>query len=102
MLQPDDAATDEREDGSAARGQELSLIMIMFTEPAERAKAMGVFGFVLSGGGPLAALNGGYHAAFLVSALFAVAAAVLGTVFLSATAATAPTDAESAAAPRAD
>ena len=29
----------------------LSLIMIMFTEPAERAKAMGVVGFVLSGGG---------------------------------------------------
>src|SRR2546428_2050469 len=29
----------------------LSLIMILFTEPAERAKAMGVVGFVLSGGG---------------------------------------------------
>ena len=51
--------------------------------------------------GPLAALNDGYHAAFLVGALFAVAAAVLGTVLLHATAATAPTDAESAAAPRA-
>jgi hypothetical protein len=55
-----------------------------------------------SGDGPLAALNGGYHAAFLVGALFAVAAAVLGSVFLRASATTAPTDAEFAAAPRAD
>src|SRR5436189_6145864 len=29
----------------------LSLIMILFTEPAERAKAMGMIGFVRSGGG---------------------------------------------------
>jgi len=50
-----------------------------------------------SGDGPLAALNGGYHVAFLVGALFAAAAVVLGTVLLRATA---PTDAESAATPR--
>jgi hypothetical protein len=31
---------------------------------------------------PVAALNGGYHAAFLVGALFAVAAATIGAVFL--------------------
>jgi EmrB/QacA subfamily drug resistance transporter len=37
----------------------LSLIMIMFTEPAERAKAMGVVGFVLSGGGAAGVLLGG-------------------------------------------
>src|SRR5919108_2474797 len=37
----------------------LSLIMIMFTEPAERAKAMGVVGFVLSGGGTAGVLLGG-------------------------------------------
>ena len=55
-----------------------------------------------SGDAPLAALNGGYHAAFLVGAFFAVAAAVLGTVLLRATPATAPTGAESAATPRAD
>jgi MFS family permease len=58
-----------------------------------------------SGDGPLVALNGGYHVAFLVGALFAAAAAVLGGVLLratAATAATAPTNAESAAAPRAD
>ena len=29
----------------------LSLMMTLFTEPAERAKAMGIFGFVASGGG---------------------------------------------------
>jgi MFS family permease len=34
-----------------------------------------------SGHGPLAALNGGYHAAFLVGAVFAVAAASIGAVF---------------------
>jgi MFS family permease len=55
-----------------------------------------------SGDDPLAALNGGYHAAFLVGALFAVAAAVLGTVLLRATAGTSLTKAESAAAPRAN
>ena len=32
--------------------------MIMFTEPAERAKAMGVVGFVLSGGGTAGLLGG--------------------------------------------
>jgi EmrB/QacA subfamily drug resistance transporter len=37
----------------------LSLTMIMFTEPAERAKAMGIFGFVLSGGGTAGVLLGG-------------------------------------------
>jgi MFS family permease len=35
-----------------------------------------------SGEGTLAALNGGYHAAFLVGALFAVAAAVVGGTLL--------------------
>jgi MFS family permease len=35
-----------------------------------------------SGDGALVALNGGYHVAFLVGAIFAVAAAVVGAVFL--------------------
>jgi hypothetical protein len=55
-----------------------------------------------SGDGPLAALNGGYQLAFLVGSLFALAAAVLGTVLLRATAATTPTSTESAVASRAD
>jgi EmrB/QacA subfamily drug resistance transporter len=37
----------------------LALLMKLFTEPAERAKAMGVFGFVVSGGGSLGVLLGG-------------------------------------------
>jgi hypothetical protein len=39
---------------------------------------------VASGDGALVALNGGYQAAFLVGALFAAAAAVLGAVLLRA------------------
>jgi hypothetical protein len=35
-----------------------------------------------SGHGPLAALTGGYHAAFLIGALFAAGAALVGGVFL--------------------
>ncbi len=35
-----------------------------------------------AGSGSLEALNGGYHAALLVGALFALAAAVIGAVFL--------------------
>ena len=35
--------------GAVVSAVALSLIMILFTEPADRAKAMGVFGFVLRG-----------------------------------------------------
>lgn len=52
----------------------LSLIMTMFTEPAERAKAMGVIGFVIAGGGSMGVLLGGvltdvldWHWIFLVN-----------------------------------
>jgi MFS family permease len=48
--------------------------MMLFTEPAERAKAMGIFGFVASGGGSLGVLLGGiltdvldWHWIFLVN-----------------------------------
>ena len=37
--------------GAVVSAVALSLIMSLFTEPAERAKAMGVFGFVAAGGG---------------------------------------------------
>jgi MFS family permease len=51
-----------------------------------------------SGDGPLAALNGGYHLAFLVGALFAASAAVVGAVLLRTRqqVATAPADAAAA------
>jgi len=60
--------------GAVVSAVALSLIMMMFTEPAERAKAMGVFGFVLSGGGTVGVLLGGiltdvlsWHWIFLVN-----------------------------------
>jgi EmrB/QacA subfamily drug resistance transporter len=62
----------------------LSLIMILFTEPAERAKAMGIVGFVLSGGGTAGVLLGGvltdalsWHWIFLVNVPVGVAVAAL-------------------------
>jgi EmrB/QacA subfamily drug resistance transporter len=60
--------------GAVVSAVALSLIMILFTEHAERAKAMGVFGFVLSGGGTVGVLLGGiltdvldWHWIFLVN-----------------------------------
>jgi EmrB/QacA subfamily drug resistance transporter len=75
--------------GAVVSAVALSLIMILFTEPAERAKAMGVFGFVLSGGGTAGVLLGGvltdlldWHWIFLVNlpvgvAVFALSLALL-------------------------
>jgi EmrB/QacA subfamily drug resistance transporter len=45
--------------GAAVSAVALALIMGLFQEPGERAKAMGVFGFVMSGGGALGVLLGG-------------------------------------------
>ena len=39
--------------GAVASAVSLSLMMNLFTSPADRAKAMGVFGFVASGGGSI-------------------------------------------------
>jgi EmrB/QacA subfamily drug resistance transporter len=60
--------------GAVVSAVALSLIMNLFTEPTERAKAMGVFGFVLAGGGSIGVLLGGvltdllsWHWIFLVN-----------------------------------
>jgi EmrB/QacA subfamily drug resistance transporter len=60
--------------GAIVSAVALSLLMTLFTEQADRAKAMGVFGFVLSGGGVLGVLAGGvltdvlnWHWIFLVN-----------------------------------
>ena len=45
--------------GAVVSAVAFSLIVVLFTEPAERAKAMGVFGFVMSGGGSIGVLAGG-------------------------------------------
>jgi EmrB/QacA subfamily drug resistance transporter len=60
--------------GAVASAVALSLMMTLFTEPADRAKAMGIFGFVASGGGSIGVLLGGiltdslnWHWIFLVN-----------------------------------
>jgi EmrB/QacA subfamily drug resistance transporter len=60
--------------GAVVSAVAFSLILNLFTEPAERAKAMGVFGFVMSGGGTIGVLLGGiltdalsWHWIFLVN-----------------------------------
>ncbi|QDQ81127.1 DHA2 family efflux MFS transporter permease subunit [Paraburkholderia megapolitana] len=60
--------------GAVVSAVSLSLIMNLFTEPAERAKAMGVYGFVCAGGGSIGVLLGGlltnvlnWHWIFLVN-----------------------------------
>jgi EmrB/QacA subfamily drug resistance transporter len=80
----------------------LSLIMILFTEPADRAKAMGIVGFVLSGGGTAGVLLGGvltdaldWHWIFLVNLPVGVAVFALCLVLL-------PSDRGMAAAGRLD
>src|SRR5205814_8045610 len=45
--------------GAVASAVSLSLMMTLFTEPTERAKAMGIFGFVAAGGGSIGVLLGG-------------------------------------------
>jgi EmrB/QacA subfamily drug resistance transporter len=66
----------------------LSLIMTMFIEPAERAKAMGFIGFVIAGGGSLGVLLGGvltgtlnWHWIFLVNIPIG-AAVIVACLFL--------------------
>jgi EmrB/QacA subfamily drug resistance transporter len=45
---------------ATASAVSLALIMNLFPEPGERAKAMGIFGFVASGGGAVGVLLGGF------------------------------------------
>src|SRR2546426_5702478 len=45
--------------GAVVSAVALSLMMNPFTEPAERAKASGFFGFVMAGGGGIGGLLGG-------------------------------------------
>ncbi len=62
----------------------LSLLMNLFTETSERAKAMGLFGFVMAGGGTIGVLLGGvltgalnWHWIFLVNIPIGIAVFVL-------------------------
>jgi EmrB/QacA subfamily drug resistance transporter len=69
----------------------LSLMMTLFTEPAERAKAMGIFGFVASGGGSIGVLLGGvltdvlnWHWIFLVNVPVGILVVVLTFMLIPA------------------
>jgi EmrB/QacA subfamily drug resistance transporter len=69
----------------------LSLMMTLFTEPAERAKAMGIFGFVASGGGSIGVLLGGvltdvlnWHWIFLVNVPVGILVVVLTMLLIPA------------------
>jgi len=60
--------------GAVVSAVALSLMMNLFTEAGDRAKAMGVFGFVCAGGGSIGVLMGGlltdrfnWHWVFLVN-----------------------------------
>jgi len=75
--------------GAVVSAVALSLIVTLFTEPAERAKAMGVFGFVAAGGGSIGVLLGGvltdvldWHWIFLVNLPIGVAVFALCLVLL--------------------
>jgi EmrB/QacA subfamily drug resistance transporter len=77
--------------GAVVSAVSLSLIMTLFTEPAERAKAMGVFGFVAAGGGTVGVLLGGvltdrlnWHWIFLVNIPVGIAVFALCRVLLPA------------------
>src|SRR5256714_4663100 len=70
--------------GAIASAVSLSLTMTLFTETGERAKAMGIFGFVASGGGSIGVLLGGvltnsldWHWIFLVNVPIGIAVCFL-------------------------
>lgn len=79
--------------GAVTSAIALSLIMNVFTEPAQKAKAMGVYGFVCAGGGSVGVLLGGvlvstlsWHWIFLVNIPIGIAVFIaLGRMLPKAT-----------------
>ncbi len=75
--------------GAIVAAVALSLVMNLFTEAGERAKAMGIYGFVNSGGGSLGVLLGGvltnslsWNWVFLVNLPIGIAVVALGLKLL--------------------
>jgi EmrB/QacA subfamily drug resistance transporter len=78
--------------GAIVSAAGLSLMMGLFTEPVERAKAMGVVGFISAGGGSVGVLLGGiltsifgWHAVFMVNIPVGIAVYVLALRLVPAT-----------------
>ncbi len=77
--------------GAVVSAVALSLLMNMFTEEGERAKAMGVYGFVSAGGGSIGVLLGGvltstlnWHWIFLVNIPVGILVFILSLLILPA------------------
>ena len=77
--------------GATVSAVALALIMGLFSSPGDRAKAMGVFGFVMSGGGAVGVLAGGvltgllnWHWIFLVNVPVGIAVVVAARAVLPA------------------
>jgi len=75
--------------GAVVSAIALSLIMNLFSETVDRAKAMGIFGFVCAGGGSIGVLLGGlltsalnWHWIFLVNLPIGAAVYALSAVLL--------------------
>ena len=88
--------------GAVVSAIALSLIMNLFSEPAERARAMGIYGFVCAGGGSLGVVAGGlltsalgWHWVFLINL-------PVGVAVYAACVALLPRDAAPASRPRLD
>lgn len=77
--------------GAVVSAVSLSLVMNLFTEPRERTKAMGFYGFVAAGGGSVGLLLGGlltnsfdWHWNFLVNIPIGITVFVFSTLLLPA------------------
>src|SRR6476646_4663610 len=77
--------------GAVTSAVSLSLLMTLFVSTADRAKAMGVFGFVASGGGSIGVLLGGvltdvldWHWIFLVNVPIGICVYIAGVRLLPA------------------
>ena len=86
--------------GAVVSAVALSLTMTLFTEPADRAKAMGVIGFIAAGGGSIGVVLGGvltdlldWHWIFLVNIPIGVAVVALSFRLLPYRRASPPTGA---------
>ena len=84
--------------GAVVNAVGLSLTMTLFTEQSERAKAMGIFGFVAAGGGSIGVLLGGvltdaldWHWIFLVNVPIGIGVVLLSLRLLPSGSASAGT-----------